>query len=164
MSQLKTWWEKLQTWIYRQDQFSHTGLKTTAKTSQPGGHGGKATSDGEAKRNEREVRARTKGSILNEYTPTPSVEKSTESFDLVSSDNYNSLFSTPLSTPEVVVDSQVWNKIKASLPQDYVIPNPVTINIFKSMNGNVYNSTPLSTQKWHWKAGNIRGGYWKRSN
>jgi hypothetical protein len=50
----------------------------------------------------------------------------------MSGDFYNFLFSTPLSNPEIVVNVHIWKKITESLPHDYVLPNPATMNILNS--------------------------------
>jgi hypothetical protein len=43
-------------------------------------------------------------------------------------DLYNSLFYKPIKT-NVYVDHKVWNQIKANLPKDYQIPDPIMINV-----------------------------------
>ncbi|MED1488609.1 hypothetical protein [Bacillus smithii] len=58
------------------------------------------------------------------------------------------MFSTLFSTPNMFVDDRVWKHIKNSLPENYVLPNPVIKEMFKPMSGDFYNSlfsTPLST-------------------
>ncbi|MCM3197318.1 hypothetical protein, partial [Priestia megaterium] len=57
----------------------------------------------------------------------------------MSSDFYNSLFSTPISTPEIFVDNGVWDSIKSALPEDYALPNPLTVKVLWSMSSDFYN-------------------------
>lgn len=42
---------------------------------------------------------------------------------LVIGDLYNRIFYTEVSTPEVLVDYHVWNRIAKSLPPDYKLPH-----------------------------------------
>ncbi|MCR8645185.1 hypothetical protein NV379_21250 [Paenibacillus sp. N1-5-1-14] len=44
-------------------------------------------------------------------------------------DLYNCLFSAQISNPEVLVNYQVWNQIKANLPKGYKLPDPVIVDI-----------------------------------
>jgi hypothetical protein len=48
---------------------------------------------------------------------------------IVIGDLYNSLFATQTSNPSLMVDYQVWNKIKASVPTGYQIPDPYIMNV-----------------------------------
>ncbi|HUC93811.1 MAG TPA: hypothetical protein VMS09_17645 [Paenibacillus sp.] len=41
----------------------------------------------------------------------------------VTGDLYNRIFAVQTSNPEVVVDYTVWNRIFASLPRDYLLPD-----------------------------------------
>lgn len=52
---------------------------------------------------------------------------------LVMGDLYNSLFSGQVSSPDIFVDYQVWNQIKAGLPQDYVMPEPNMTSIISDL-------------------------------
>jgi hypothetical protein len=38
-------------------------------------------------------------------------------------DLYNRIFSSQISTPELLVDYQIWNQIFASLPENYLLPD-----------------------------------------
>jgi hypothetical protein len=42
---------------------------------------------------------------------------------LVICDLYNRIFSSQISTPELLVDYNVWNQIFAALPENYQIPD-----------------------------------------
>lgn len=46
---------------------------------------------------------------------------------LVIGDLYNGLFATQTSDPDIMVDYRVWNKIKATLPSDYKLPDPTIL-------------------------------------
>ncbi|AQT84953.1 hypothetical protein ERICIV_04467 [Paenibacillus larvae subsp. larvae] len=52
---------------------------------------------------------------------------------LVMGDLYNSLFSAQVTSPDVLVDYQVWNQIKAGLPQYYVMPDPNMTSIISDL-------------------------------
>jgi hypothetical protein len=47
---------------------------------------------------------------------------------IVIGDLYNSLFAIQASNPSLMVDYEVWNKIKASLPVGYILPDPLIMN------------------------------------
>jgi hypothetical protein len=55
---------------------------------------------------------------------------------IVIGDLYNSIFAIQASNPSLVVDYVVWNKIKASLPVGYIIPDPLIMNV---LNQQFYN-------------------------
>jgi len=40
------------------------------------------------------------------------------------SDLYNSVFQSQVSTPNVLVDYRLWNRILDELPPDYILPDP----------------------------------------
>ncbi|MEK3735277.1 MULTISPECIES: hypothetical protein [Paenibacillus] len=46
----------------------------------------------------------------------------------VMSDLYNRIFHRQVSTPEILVDYVVFNRILASLPKDYKLPDTVVSN------------------------------------
>lgn len=46
-------------------------------------------------------------------------------------DLYNRIFSTQISTPELLVDYMVWNQIFASLPLHYQLPDHEVLSITK---------------------------------
>ncbi|WP_164817325.1 hypothetical protein [Paenibacillus lautus] len=47
----------------------------------------------------------------------------------VMSDLYNRLFVNQVSSPELVVDYVIWNRIFQSLPKDYKLPDEPVTNI-----------------------------------
>jgi hypothetical protein len=59
-----------------------------------------------------------------------------ETSRIVIGDLYNSLFAVQTSNPDLMVDYEVWNKIKASLPAGYTIPDPLIMNV---LNPQFYN-------------------------
>lgn len=46
-------------------------------------------------------------------------------------DLYNRIFSSQISTPELLVDYMVWNQIFASLPDHYQLPDHEILNVTK---------------------------------
>jgi hypothetical protein len=60
-----------------------------------------------------------------------------ETSKIVIGDLYNSLFAIQASDPTLMVDYEVWNQIKASLPTDYIIPDPYIMNV---LNQQFYNN------------------------
>jgi hypothetical protein len=40
------------------------------------------------------------------------------------SDLYNSVFQSQVSTPSILVDYKLWNRILDELPADYILPDP----------------------------------------
>lgn len=40
------------------------------------------------------------------------------------SDLYNSVFQSQVSTPNILVDYKLWNRILDELPADYILPDP----------------------------------------
>lgn len=64
------------------------------------------------------------GSLPQESASPSPVAK--DAIPKMSGESYNSLFSTPLPTPKIFVDHRIRELIKHSLPENYVLPNPVT--------------------------------------
>ncbi|MFS0840001.1 hypothetical protein [Paenibacillus sp. UNC499MF] len=50
----------------------------------------------------------------------------------VMGDLYNSLFSVQVSNPDYLVDYKLWNQIRAGLPDNYRMPDPVIQHILNS--------------------------------
>ena len=50
---------------------------------------------------------------------------------LVICDLYNRIFTSQISTPELLVDYRVWNQIFESLPENYKIPDNEVLKITK---------------------------------
>jgi hypothetical protein len=55
---------------------------------------------------------------------------------IVIGDLYNSLFSIQASNQSLMVDYEVWNQIKASLPVGYIIPDPLIMNVLNQQSTN----------------------------
>jgi hypothetical protein len=66
----------------------------------------------------------------------PKGEINMETPRIVIGDLYNSLFAIQASNPSLMVDYEVWNRIKASLPTGYLIPDPYIMN---ALNQQLYN-------------------------
>jgi hypothetical protein len=45
-------------------------------------------------------------------------------------DLYNALFTGQFSNPEILVDYEIWNRIKVSLPKNYSLPDTAFVEDF----------------------------------
>ncbi|GER71191.1 hypothetical protein BpJC7_24940 [Weizmannia acidilactici] len=64
----------------------------------------------------------------------------------INADKYNSLFITPIPSPDVFVCSIEWEKIIKTVPKNYKLPNSNTLSIFETMKADYYRSifnTPI---------------------
>jgi hypothetical protein len=67
----------------------------------------------------------------------PKGEINMETSRTVIGDLYNSLFASQTSNPSLMVNYEVWNQIKSSLPAGYLIPDPYIMN---TLNQQLYNN------------------------
>jgi hypothetical protein len=57
-----------------------------------------------------------------------------ESFKVIG-DLYNSFFLVQISNPDIMVDYQVWNHLKAILPADYKLPDMNILSVLNQYQG-----------------------------
>lgn len=58
---------------------------------------------------------------------------------IISSENYNSRFTSKGMESEVAIVKEVWDQIDDSIPKEIVFPNPSTIDFLKPMRSDYYN-------------------------
>lgn len=77
-------------------------------------------------------------SIWNSKRNSAVTEKIKED-TIISSENYNSRFTSNGMESEVAIVKEVWDQIDSSIPKETVFPNPSTLDLFKPMKSDYYS-------------------------
>jgi hypothetical protein len=71
---------------------------------------------------------------------SPKFIEDTPETSYIYSEKYHSLFKSIGTQDVVIVSEQVWDQIQQSLPQNYIMPNPVIMALFQSMSSDSYDN------------------------